>query len=119
MTNINTPTNTLHYLFLSIFQQVYVLAQCLRKEFHIIFLFISCHFLPGDVFADGVDAFIINISIIVGIVGAVMVLMVLVAVMIVCCCCKRGRPVFGHQKSSASIRTAATELPTIEPTGNS
>ncbi|XP_052779321.1 uncharacterized protein LOC128216716 [Mya arenaria] len=69
----------------------------------------------GDAFTDGVDAFIVSIGIIVGIVVSVIVLVVLAAVIIVCCCCKNRQSGFYRQKSAASGRTGTTDV-ILEPT---
>ncbi|XP_053376930.1 uncharacterized protein LOC123528933 [Mercenaria mercenaria] len=69
-----------------------------------------------DAFADGIDAYIVSISVIVGIIVAVIVVVILTAVVIVCCCCKNRQ--FNtpyRQKSSASSRTAYTDVP-VQPT---
>lgn len=72
----------------------------------------------GDLFAEGIDAFIVSISVIIGIIVGVIVLVVLSAVIIVCCCCKHRDFTTRRQKSVTSgYRSGMTEVPVIEPSG--
>ncbi|XP_060586536.1 uncharacterized protein LOC132742204 isoform X2 [Ruditapes philippinarum] len=69
-----------------------------------------------DAFADGIDAYIVSISVIIGIIVAVIVIVILTAVVIVCCCCQNRQFNMPYrQKSSASSRTAYTDVP-VQPT---
>lgn len=65
---------------------------------------------------NGIDAYIVSISVIVGVIVAVIVIIILTAVIIVCCCCKNSHPFNSsfRQKSSASCRTAYTDIP-VQP----
>jgi len=69
-------------------------------------------------FAEGIDAFIVSISVIIGIIVGVIVIVVLTAVIVVCCCCKHRDFSVRRQKSyTSTFRTGLTEVPVIEPSG--
>lgn len=70
---------------------------------------------PRDAFTEGIDAFIVSISLIVGIIVGVIVIVIISAVIIVCCCCKKTRSVFTSQKSSSTRTTGYTDIPVIQP----
>lgn len=74
-------------------------------------------YTQGEALADSVDAYIVNISTVIGIIVAVIVVLVLVAALIVYCYCKTQR--FGlsqGQKYGSSVQNGEIDVPVIEPT---
>ncbi|KAL4226091.1 hypothetical protein ACF0H5_014079 [Mactra antiquata] len=71
-----------------------------------------------DAFAEGIDAFIVSISVIIGIIVGVIVIVVLTAVIIVCCCCKNrkhGGTSFRTKSYASSRATDYTNVQPIQP----
>ncbi|XP_069118150.1 uncharacterized protein [Argopecten irradians] len=73
----------------------------------------------SDVFMDGLDAFVLSIGLIIGIIIGVVCLIAVLAIIIVCCCCKRkasqGRVYRKAPKAASECESFQTNVNPVQP----